>query len=203
MIEEKIIREFATELIGFACGKFTGGRSESDGVYKQVTEGRDVGAMQKSYSSCGDLAHWLLFRLGSRASFINRKEHRGWRPGANVSALAFSPVAEEAKDTDRYLAGDVLIIWSRPDATDAHVMVALEHDGNTLTSGEYGQPGGKVCIHQLVKPGLVGQRKIHKVLRLTRALAYSEDHGQLMEPDYTTLPEAQAYLAMNGPTKIT
>jgi hypothetical protein len=199
MIDEKIVRDFAAELIRYACGQYTGGRSENDPVYQRVTESRDVGAAQRGYSSCGDLAHWMLFRLGSRARFVNRKEHRGWRMGANVSALAFSPVAEDAKANDHYQAGDVLIIWIRPDATDAHVMVALDHRQGMLTSGEYGQPGGAVRVHHLDRPGFIGQRKIQKVIRLNRALAYSEERGELAEPDYTTLPEAALYLATNGP----
>lgn len=199
MIDEKIVRDFAAELIRYACGQYTGGRAEDDPVYKRITESRDVGAMQQSYSSCGDLAHWLLFRLGCRARFVNRKEHRGWRSGANVSALAFSPVAQDAKPTDHYRAGDVLIIWIRSDATDAHVLVALEHTQDMLVSGEYGQPGGAVRVHHLTRPGFIGQRKIQKVIRLDRALAYSDEQGQLVEPDYTTLPEAALYLATNGP----
>jgi hypothetical protein len=201
MMDENTIRAFANELVSYACGRWTGGRSEDDPVYQQVTEGRDVGAARRTYSSCADLAHWLLYRLGSRVDFINRKEHNGWKVGVNVSALAFSPVAEVATETDQYQAGDVLVIWSKPDGTDAHVMIALEHSGSTLVTGEYGQPGGAVREHHLAQPLLVGRRKIHRVLRLQRVCQVSEQQHKLNEPDYTTLPLAQVYVSEHAPRR--
>ena len=204
MIEEAIVRGFATELLNYACAKWTGGRDENDPVYREVTENRDIGAMQQSYSSCGDLAHWVLYRLGCRSKFVNRKEHLGWKPGKNVSLLAFAPVAEDAKPTDRYAAGDILIIWSREDTTDAHVMVALEHSpsdddgGSLLTCAEYGQPGGKVIAHAMKDPLMVGRRKIRRVLRLSRVLRAAAEQELLVEPDYTTLPKAKAYEIENA-----
>jgi len=195
MLLEENARTFATEFLNFACGKWSGGRSENDAVYRQVTEGRDVGAAQKNYSSCGDLAHWLLFRMGCRSLFVNRKEHLGWRTGMNVSALAFCKLAEEPASDDAYAAGDVLIIWSKADATDAHVMVVLEHRAPKLVAAEYGQPGGAVREHLLLEPLLVGHRKVHKVLRLMRVLADAEQNQHLAEPDFTALPIAQAYAA--------
>jgi hypothetical protein len=194
MLAEKDARAFATEFVEYACGKLTGGRSENDPVYQAVTEGRDRGRLQKTYSSCGDLAHWLLFRMGCRSRFINRKEHLGWKVGANVSALAFSSLAEAATETAVYHAGDILIIWDKPTATDAHVLVVLEHAGEKLISGEYGQPGGAVREHDLKRPGWIGKRKMQRALRLSRVMADAERHSLLLEPDYTTLPIAQAYL---------
>jgi hypothetical protein len=78
-------------------------------------------------------------------------------------------------------------------------MVTLEHQGSTLTSAEYGQPGGAVRVHELSKPGWVGQRKIKKVLRLMKVMKDAEAHDLLLEPDYTTLPIAQAYAAEHSP----
>jgi hypothetical protein len=199
MIEERILRTFATELLYYACGKWSGGRSESDPIYREVTESRDVGKAQKSYSSCGDLAHWLLYRLGCRSRFVNRKEHQGWAAGMNVSRLAFCHVAEDPSPNDRYRAGDILIIWSKPDTTDAHVMVALDHrelePGITvLTSAEYGQPGGAVREHVIKQPLVVGKRTIHRILRLPTVLRAAEEQRLLTEPDYTVLPRAQGYV---------
>jgi len=193
MFSEDTARGFATEFLNYACGRWTGGRSENDPVYRQVSEGRDVGAMQKAYSSCGDLAHWLLFRMGCRSPFINRNELSSWRVGQNISALVNATVAENPSETDRYAAGDVLIIWSQPDGTDAHVMAVLSHGAAMLTSAEYGQPGGAFRVHSWTKPGWIGQRKIHKVLRLMKVMQDAEANGKLVEPDYTTLPIAQAY----------
>lgn len=194
MMDTTITREFVVQLISYACGRFDNGRNEDDPVYQTVTEGRDVPPFRKSYSSCGDLAHWLLFRLGSRLDLINRKEHRGFRIGLNVSKLAFSSLAEDAADDDVYEAGDILIIWSKPDATDAHVMVVLAHRDNTLISGEYGQPGGAIRTHVMTRPRRIGNRKIQKLVRLRRVLEASAQNGRLEEPDLTTLPLAQAYL---------
>ena len=99
MFSEQIARAFASEFLNYACGRWTGGRTESDAVYQQISEGRDVGAMRASYSSCGDLAHWLLFRMGCRSPFINRNEHLGWRVGQNISALIGASVADSASET--------------------------------------------------------------------------------------------------------
>lgn len=200
MFSEATARTFAEEFLSYAGGRWTGGRAENDPVYVQVSEGRDVGAMQERYSSCGDLAHWFLFRMGCRSAFINRQEHLGWRVGENISKLVGASVAEQAEATDRYAAGDVLVIWNRPDATDAHVLVVISHDANELTSAEYGQPGGAFREHPwAAKPGWIGQRKIHKVLRLPKVMQDAEANGKLVEPDYTTLPIAQAYVIQHAP----
>lgn len=200
MFSDEAARTFAEELLSYACARWTGGRNENDPVYAEVSEGRDVGAMQNRYSSCGDLAHWLLFRMGCRSAFINRKEHLGWRVGENISKLVSSSVAEIASPTDRYAAGDVLVIWGKPDATDAHVMVVLSHDSSKLTSAEYGQPGGAYREHNwAAKPGWIGQRKVQRVLRLMKVMRDAEANGKLVEPDYTTLPIAQAYVIQHAP----
>jgi len=197
MIEEPALRTFAIVLVEFACGRFTGGRSEDDPIYREVTENRDVGAARRSYSSCGDLAHWLLYRLGCRSKIVNRAEHQGFGIGKNVSRLAFDRAARNPRPDDVYRAGDILIIWSREDTTDAHVMVALEHDPAAapprLRSGEYGQPGGAVRDHALVEPLMIGRRKIQRVIPLLSVLGDAEAREQLVEPDYAVLPRAQAY----------
>ena len=78
MVDVVLARAQAASLVDYACGRYTGGRDENDPVYQTVTEGRDVGAARKTYSNCYELAHWLLFLLGSRAKFVNRTETRGW-----------------------------------------------------------------------------------------------------------------------------
>jgi hypothetical protein len=198
MFSEHIARAFASEFLNYACGRWTGGRAPGDAVYRQITEGRDVGALRESYSSSGDLAHWLLFRMGCRSPFINRREHLGFRVGQNVSLLVGESVAESTNETDLYRAGDILVIWSMPNAADAHVMVVLSHDATTLTSAEYGQPGGAFRAHPWLRPGWVGPRAIHKVLRLMNVMQGAEANGNLLEPDYTTLPIAQAYAVQHA-----
>jgi hypothetical protein len=190
-------RDLARRLVEHACGG-AGGRPESDPFYQLVTEGRDRGAAQKSYSSCGDLAHWLLYRLGVRAPWINRAEHQGWRSGRNVSTLAWeapNAVRRTPAPSSRYAAGDVLIVWNRADGTDAHVLVALEHDGNVLLSGDYGQPGGKLCTRVVTaRPVQVdggrsydapflGARQIQRWLPLGVLLEHLGGRGELAPPD--------------------
>jgi len=182
-------RAVATELVEFACGG-TDGRSEADPVYRAVTEGRDIGTMQRRYSSCGDLAHWLLYRLGVRLPLVNRAEHLGWTSGANVSRLAFARVAESDPRRDaRFLPGDIGIVWSKPQATDAHVFVILEDaQPDALLVGEYGQPGGHVRARGIGYEGgplRIGARTLHRVLRLDRVIDAAEEAGALAAPELT------------------
>jgi len=75
--------EAARAWLVFAC-RSTMGRYQGDPVFEAVTEGRQHG----SYSACGDLGHWLLFRLGVRFPWVNRAEFRGWvSTGKEVSPI--------------------------------------------------------------------------------------------------------------------
>lgn len=117
------------------------GRTANDPVYRWIVEGRDRGP---AYSSCADLAHWLLYRLGVRSTFVNRTEHNGWRPKVNVTRLCArpigtSPVARRPVAREALLTGDVIIAWARPDTTDAHVMVVDTYDGQELRTWDAGQ----------------------------------------------------------------
>jgi hypothetical protein len=176
-------RLLARVLVNHACGG-SAGRPESDPVYRDdVTEGRDAGAMQRAYSSCGDLAHWLLYRLGVRESWINRREHyRGWRAGENIAAFCWRPCPSRRPHVaERFGAGDVLVIYSQPDSSDAHALVVLEHEGDYILSGDYGQPGGALRRRRLSGQDL-GGRTIQHVLTLPMALT-----GGLAPPDWTYL----------------
>jgi hypothetical protein len=182
-------RALAAELVEYACGG-AGGRSEADPVYQAVTEGRDVGAMQARYSSCGDLAHWLLYRLGVRLPFVNRAEHLGWTSGANVSRIAFANVAEsDPRQNAHYLPGDIGIVWSKPEGTDAHVFVILEDaQPSALLVGEYGQPGGHVRARAIgYESGRlrIGSRTLRRVLRLDRVLDAADEADALVPPELT------------------
>jgi hypothetical protein len=168
-------------LLDWSCGGERG-VSEDDPHYREVTEGRDVGAMRARYSSCGDLAHWLLFRLGVRAPWVNRTEHRGWKVGANVSMLATTASIQLRRTPVpgvRFEPGDVLIVWNDQQGRDAHVMVVYEHrpDLGRFIVGEYGQPGGHVRKRLLTaRDGIlwVGTRKVQRWLPLALVLEYSE-----------------------------
>jgi hypothetical protein len=125
-------RDLATLLLRYAVAH---GGSCKDPVYASITEGRDPGLPSNRYSSCGDLAHWLLMRLGVRSALVNRKEHLGWAVGMNVARLAYAPMARDSSNGDVYAPGDILVIWSKPDATNAHVQCVLEHERASATSG--------------------------------------------------------------------
>jgi hypothetical protein len=138
-------------LLDWACG---GEAHLKRGNYMAVVEGRDW----PKYSSCADLAHWLLYRLGCRQEWINRAEHTagdlgpdGWDNGVNVSRLAFSPPRSVMRSPiPGYMVvepGDILIVWSLPSTTDAHVMVAASSGRlpGPLRVAEYGQPGGHLA----------------------------------------------------------
>lgn len=129
-------REAARLWCEFACADGAG-RCANDPVYRWIVEGRDKGP---SYSSCADLAHWLLYRLGVRSVFVNRTEHNGYVPVVNVARLCArpigtSPVARRLVAGEAPLTGDVIIAWARPDTADAHVMVVdeLTADGELRT----------------------------------------------------------------------
>lgn len=185
-------RLLARRLVEYACDGPLG-RDEDDPVYRRVTEDRDMGAMQRKYSSCGDLAHWLLFRLGVRESWLNRREHLGWRSGQNVAALCWRPCpSRPPRIAERFDAGDILVIYSQPDTWDAHVLVVLEHDGDTVLSGDYGQPGGALRTRRLSGDNL-GGRDIHHVLDLGQALT-----GSLDPPDWALLEALPGRHAFTG-----
>lgn len=198
--EYRLLADF---LLYYAGGSV--GRSEDDLVYKTVTEGRDVGAHQNSYSSCGDLAHWLHYRLGLRGNWINRKEHAGWKVGLNVSRLAYAPVSD-TQVSGPYYCGDVGIIWNSPQGTDAHVLVIRSAQeswtsgrngertsvGYTLETSEYGQPGGALKSRTLTN-GKIGSRKLQRIVRLAECIDYCAGLRNLVRPDIKTLTDALAY----------
>ncbi len=181
----------AVALDEWACG-YDQGRSKDDPVYlRDVTEGRDFGAARARYSSCGDRFHWRQFRLGVRADFVNRAQHKGWKVGQNISKIASIPwAAGYGKPLPEFLdlePGDELLIWNSPQGFDAHSLSVLNVDGLTggvvkLTTANYGaggmspaaSPGARIGTAQLVyKRGAgglghyYGARKLQRVVRLS------------------------------------
>jgi hypothetical protein len=190
-------RSLAVELVEYACG-YAQGRPEADRVYQAVTEGRDVGAAQRSYSSCADLPHWLFFRLGVRSHWVNRAEHHGFTVGAGVWRLAGeAPHVADPAPVARFQPGDVGIIWGKPDTTDSHVFVVLaDEQPRGLFVGEYGQPGGHLATRITgYRNGLItiGARSVRRILPLERVLALASQAGELVDPE-----TASAYAARLG-----
>lgn len=169
-------REVARDWCNFAVAD-EAGRVANDPAYRRITEGRDRGP---SYSSCGDLAHWLLFVLGCREPWINRVEHNGWRGGLNINLLAappvgVNPIAESNLDPTTLETGDVALIWKRSDATDAHALIVDHIDAaGLLHSWDYGQGpldpaawAGGQRVEGRKRRRLVSSIKIRSVIRLS------------------------------------
>jgi hypothetical protein len=187
-------REWALTWCRWAVGQ---GRTVDDPVYSWVTEWRDPGPI---YSSCADLAHWMLYRLGVRCDWINRDEHKGFARLVAVARLVRPPVGSNrlASSLDGVWPGDILVTWDRQDTTDAHVSVVCAAEAKEWTTFDFGQaPLQPVAtrVHETatkvrafsvgelgVAPELDG-RSIRSVLRLDRVLPAAQEQGLLVEPD--------------------
>jgi hypothetical protein len=193
-------RKLAVDLVEYACGG-ADGRPESDPVYQAVVEGRDRPPYPNKYSSCGDLAHWMLYRLGVRLPLVNRAEHHlGWTSGVNVSRLAWDPLAVVNPSTsERFKPGDIGIIWSATDGHDAHVFVILDdQQPEALFVAEYGQPGGALHTRRVGYHGghlSIGTRGLYRVLRLNEVIDAAEAAGHLEAPESAGMWSARLNLA--------
>jgi hypothetical protein len=159
-------RKRAVAWLEYACL----GNPALDSVrHLEIKEGRTG----KGYSSCGDLAHWMLFRLGVRSPWINRKEHRGWACGMNVSRLVAHAVPYTGQ---RLEGGDIIVIandW--PAGHDAHVVCIVDTlTPDTLATAESGLPGNGLQNRKMPMG-----RKIRVVLPLAKALEEAERDGDL------------------------
>ena len=153
---------FIRDLVEYATKDFDQGRLVETPVYKAVVENRQEEAKSSGtfYSSCGDLAHWLLYRLGLRTDTVNRKEHKGWEWfGArnNVTRLATDPAARPYKGEQLH-TGDILIVATadplgKLGLGPTHVTVVLDADQakGKITTGDYGQPGGRMYTRPYFK----------------------------------------------------
>lgn len=168
------LRFAAVALAEYACGR--AGRSKDDPVYTEVTEGRDSPPNRRSYSSCGDLGHWLLYRLGCREKWVNREAAPGgYRSTLNVSLLAAHGEAPGGSEWEP-APGDVLIIANQwPSGKDAHVCVWLG-DGRVANYGAGGMsaaatPGANVTTPALSYHGggwHLGTRRVQRYVSLER-----------------------------------
>ena len=196
-IDESLARDLAKQLLTYSCDGLKCRPEKGDPVYDAVTEDRDCGDV---YSSCGDLGHWLLYRLGVRLGIVNRKEHLGWARGQNISKLAWCRYAKTPTRKDTFGCGDIIIIWNKPEGTDAHLMCVLE-DVTTgtirrITVANYGQPGGKISTPKVfyVKLGtseriILGDRIIQKWIPLMSVLGDAKKQDKLVEAEDPTRAE--------------
>ena len=118
------------------------GRGKLDPLYVGVTEGRDTPAMWSRYSSCGDLSQALAFELGCRQGFINRAEHKGWKPGVNLLRFyAGADAPASLSDDSIPKPGAICFVWS-DHGRDAHTFVAGDTiAGVSLETFNYGAGG--------------------------------------------------------------
>ncbi|HEY3498137.1 MAG TPA: hypothetical protein VGK73_25740 [Polyangiaceae bacterium] len=182
-------RTAVVALCEYACG-YEAGRSKDDPVYVEVTEERDgPGPQQRaSYSSCGDLAHWLYKRLGIRQEWINRTDDDAfgpWKASVNVTRLwgGACPFDEVPPAKADWMPdpGDVVLIWNT--GKDAHVMVALGREGSSLRTANYGaggmsaavSPGARIASKEVTyrngKP-FYGEKQIQRYLPLSAAVRH-------------------------------
>lgn len=140
-------------LLDWACAG-THGRNEFDPGYKIVTENRDGpdAKTRARYSSCADLAHWLLFRLGCREPWINRAEHHGWQSGVNLNRLVPKPIGAcpvASHQIGALAPGDIVVVDSQ---YGGHVICVTDVEDTRIKTAEYGQPGGMLKVRSLPLP---------------------------------------------------
>ncbi len=181
-------RELACRLARYGVGGARG-RSVGDPVHEEVTEGRRrqyeialqagqewARRMQSAgggYHSCGDLAHWMLYRLGCRDErLVNRTADEGaadWMPVRNITNITGSSAYRKARNGDVPKPGDILFLMDR----GGHLAVLLDWDAERgeVDTADYGQPYGCVRIRTLAPSGggwLLGGRPLDGWLDLDR-----------------------------------
>ncbi|MDD5544399.1 MAG: peptidoglycan-binding domain-containing protein [Acidobacteriia bacterium] len=194
----KELRESAVDFLLMA-GKDEEGRRQFDPLFDAVTEKRQT----KGYSACGDLGHWLLFRMGFRFPWINRDEHRGWLQARNLSLLCSStvggknPIARPPRVGQLVDAGDVLVVAGQ--VTKSHLAVVLGPASleprsvvRTVEYGQfnarYGRASGRVFSRMVnpamgCRPGMrLGNLTLDSVLSLTKLAELDVDHVEADNP---------------------
>lgn len=121
---------------------------------RAATDGRvDVAG----YSACGDLAHLLLEYVqegGSKVFPTNFGAH--WRAGKNINMLVPWPIGsapselvhqvdqledDELEQFTQNGSASIWVCWSRPDTSDAHVIVTVGEGVGKLRGYEWGASG--------------------------------------------------------------
>lgn len=187
MADLSVWQDAAVALCEYACGA-PHGLSKDTPPYPEVTEGRDIGMSRARYSSCGDLPHWLLERLGLREAWINRHSLGHYHVGLNIAELGLGCPISHAAPTDPAWpgpgVGDICEIWNGIKGQDAHVFVVLGpgSDAQHLRTANYGMGG----MSAAASPGAgisdshfthnangwyVGSRKLQRIIRFADAVA--------------------------------
>ena len=177
VLHEPTVRAASVALARYGCDGATG-RLQGDPVFEEITEGRQaswmVNGKKRSYSGCGDLIHWVLWRLmgadpytgdspeakRARAElkrWMNRAEAYGWKTGFNIAKLRWKCGAWRSFKKGEFdpQPGDCLLIG---EGGREHVAIFEGRDGDTYTSLDYGQffngkHGGKLCTRRIARGG--------------------------------------------------
>lgn len=193
MADLSLWQEAAVALDEYACGG-SKGRGKRDPVYLSVVENRDGPQVAwDRYSSCGDRAHWRMWRLGVRERFVNREERtplpNDWHVGANIIELHnVSHGAPCMRDARGFATrpgpdwipepGDELLIWNY--GNDAHSLSVMSYDPikREAYTANYGTAGmslaefpGAQCktvplVYKADDGWVCGKRKVQRVTKL-------------------------------------
>ncbi len=186
--------DLIASFLAFACRDLKGWAQKAP-AFEIVTEGRQ----SPKYSSCADLAHALLFWLGVRATWVNRKECHGWRSGLGVQLICArgagggNSVARTwtPKKPFDLAVGDILVVNSfTPTTTHVEVVREAWSGGPVLNTADYGQFDSKLglaCgryVDRKFDGKKIGDRTLNSVLRIEDALAFAET-ALCLEPAFT------------------
>ncbi len=155
-------RDLALALAAYAVNDGQG-RDVGDPVHELVTEGRTLaneqrrarGSPEVAYSSCTDLATWVLASLGCiDESLINRSDDGGripWQIGASLPRLVHAPSYQPAAKGGAPSPADILYLTDK----GGHVCVLRVWDevAGLATTDDYGQPYGRRRHRTLRKQG--------------------------------------------------
>ena len=195
-------RAIARESLEYACG-YEHGAAVGSPIYDAVTEGRHAETIKAAaawdkadpdrraahrpfYSSCGDLANWLLCRLGVRASWLNRAELDHYVIGWNIIALTKAPHSRPS-ELSHFDCGDLVVVATEnPGKT--HVFAVLSHDSTdgALVCAEYGQPHGAIHTTRLDRRDGAwwrGSRRCDLWISLDRVIEHERAAGRLASPE--------------------
>lgn len=177
-------RELACRLARYGVGGARG-RSVGDPVHEEITEGRRrqyevalkagqewARRMQSNgggYHSCGDLAHWVLYRLGAREPLTNRTADEGqtpWMPARNITNITANKAYRKARGSEKPKPGDILFVRG-----PEHLAVLLEWGDGLVVTADYGQPYGALRERKATPSGgswVIGGRLFDGWLDLDR-----------------------------------
>lgn len=135
------LRNYVCEWADYSTNGATG-RQVGDPVFRAFTEGLDPGPV---FSSCPTMPTGVLFLMGCREDWLNRKQHKGFTYGVGINKLVHNPIgsnpiAREVRSPYAMVGGDIGVTWSNPNKTrDAHVFIFDRVENGYVHTWDYGQ----------------------------------------------------------------